>query len=164
VVKVVGVPWIFFFRNLPELKLPKTFFQVAKCCTKRTICCRRPAMGSIIQWRHLSLWEMDSEESTGEWCLLSGNHGNSCVVQMDITNQVPVLTESYLSQRICVNVQCQNEFYSGHFLNQSEWKDWEKNKAKKGKIKGRRWNEDERDGNLFRLLHDTYISWKWHYA
>ena len=81
---------------------------------------------------------MDSQKPAEEWCLFSGNHGNRCVVQMDITNQVPVLTASYLSLRISVNVQCQNEFHLGHFLNQSKWKDWKKtNNVKKRDSEGR---------------------------
>jgi hypothetical protein len=52
------------------------------------------------------------------------NHGNRRMVQMDLTNQVPVLTASYLSLRISVNVQCRNEFHFSHFLNESKCKDW----------------------------------------
>lgn len=109
---------------------------------------------------------MDSQKPAGEWCLFSGNHGNRCVVQMDITNQVAVLTASYLSLRISVNVQCQNEFHLGHFLNQSKWKDWKNKQCEEKRQKSESGREDERDGNLLCLLGYMirHICSKWHYA
>lgn len=109
---------------------------------------------------------MDSQKPAGEWCLFSGNHGNHCVVQMDITNQVPVLTASYLSLRISVNVQCQNEFHLGHFLNQSKWKDWKNKQCEEKRQRRECGSEGEGDGNLLCLLGYMirHICWKWHYS
>jgi len=112
---------------------------------------------------------MDSQKPAVEWCLFSGNHGNRCLVQMDITNQVPVLTASYLSLRISVNVQCQNEFHLGHFLNRSKWKDWKKKENKQCEEKRQRrecGSEGEGDGNLLCLLGYMirHICWEWHYS
>ena len=103
---------------------------------------------------------MDSQKPAVEWCLFSGNHGNRCLVQMDITNQVPVLTASYLSLRISVNVQCQNEFHLGHFLNRSKWKDWKKNEKqtmwRKETAKGVwKWGRRRWKFIVFIRLHDT---------
>lgn len=76
---------------------------------------------------------------------------------MDLTNQVPVLTASYLSLRISVNVQCRNEFHLGHFLKPKQMEGLKKlimgrKETERGEVE---WRWQRWKCILFIRLHDT---------